>query len=70
MKEAVEMLSPSEQLDLLFNKVLTEKEIEESSEGEYEEYSDLDIVDHDDVLKVLHNDNEVLCSFETNEDTI
>ena len=63
------MLTPSEQLDLLFNKVLTEEVIKESSEEEYEEDSDLDIVDHEDALVVLHNHNEVLCGFETNEDT-
>ena len=43
--------------------------IKESSEEEYEEDSDLDIVDHEDALEVLHNHNEVLCGFETNEDT-
>ena len=63
------MLTPSEQLDLLFNKVLTEEVIKESSEEEYEEDSDLDIVDHEDALEVLHNHNEVLCGFETNENT-
>ena len=43
--------------------------IKESSEEEYEEDLDLDIVDHEDALVVLHNHNEVLCGFETNEDT-
>ena len=69
MKEAAVMLTPSEQLDLLFNKVWTEEVIIESSEEEYAEDSNLDIVDHEDALVVLHNHNEVLCGFETNEDT-
>ena len=69
MKEAAEMLTPSEQLDLLFNKVWTEEVIIESSEEEYAEDSNLDIVDHEDALVVLRNHNEVLCGFETNEDT-
>ena len=43
--------------------------IKESSEEEYEEDSDLDIVDHEDALVVLRNHNEVLCGFETKEDT-
>ena len=44
MKEAAEMLTPSEQLDLLFNKVLTEEVIKESPEEDL----DLDTVDHED----------------------
>ena len=43
--------------------------IKESSEEEYEEDLDLDIVDHEDALEVLHNHNEILCGFETNEDS-
>ena len=43
--------------------------IKESSKEEYEEDLDLDIVDHEDALEVLHNHNEILCGFETNEDS-